>query len=195
MKTCKKYLDFLESHEAKDDSAAWQDIQAHAARCPDCSSAMKLRGEMFETLRELNDISYPDNLHQHIINEIYSSPAKSPEKPGIIELFVEKMLRPLELGFTVACVIMIVTLFSIENPPEPLQKAKLDKKISSRSEVVAAKQLSNIPADKKLEEVTEEEIQQFLTRLEKFQKSQPPKPSKPADAYYMPELRLVNDWE
>ncbi|GAB4282099.1 MAG: hypothetical protein Kow0029_27480 [Candidatus Rifleibacteriota bacterium] len=191
MKVCSRYLDFLEKKDFGSETAEWQDILAHAARCPDCSSAKKLRSEMLENLNELPEPQYPVDLHERIMAEVYADNSEKSSLSDLIDMFLENCLRPIEIGFTLACVLMIIFLAQLDR-----QESRVYVHKELRPAVVAVRQaeVKTEPAiENELDEVSPEEVQEFLARLNKFNESHISKKEPIADSY-MPELRLVNDW-
>ncbi len=189
MKICSRYLDYFEQDECLQNSAQWQDLMAHTTRCPDCASAMKVRSEMLETMQDMQkDIAIPLDLHERLLNEIRHEDKNAPNSDAWYETLFDRALRPLEIGFTLACLYMVLSLTSVDNRPgfqKQVKPRQLARKVVSQP----------LEKGKKLEEVSQKEIQQFLARLEEFNKRQPPAAKKPGDKEYMPELRLVNDWK
>jgi hypothetical protein len=189
MKICSRYLDYFEQDECRQNSAQWQDLMAHTARCPDCASAMKVRSEMLETMQSMQqNVEIPLDLHERLLNEVRQQDKTAPDNDPWWENLFEKALRPLEIGFTLACLYMVFSLTTVDNSPEYQKQAK---------PVLQARKVVKQPPEKgkKLEEVSQKEIQQFLARLEEFNKRQAPAAKKPGKKAYMPELRLVNDWK
>ncbi|MEW6712067.1 MAG: hypothetical protein AB1403_19755 [Candidatus Riflebacteria bacterium] len=187
MKTCTRYLDYLEQKGFETDSPEWQDIVAHSSRCPDCSSDMKLRGAMFEALEQMGEPKYPVDLHMRILQEVESAPAAPGEAESWFDRVFDFALRPLEIGFSLACVLMIVLMFSAENEPQHLPKSAAPIVVAGAEPLEAVKPVED------LDPVSAEEVQQFLARLDGFNRRNPQ--PQPAGENYMPELRLVNDWK
>lgn len=190
MKICNRYLDYMETHDVVCDSAEWLDILAHAGRCPDCASAMKQRAEMLETLAGLDSPTYPADLHQRIIAEVESGSAQAPESVAWYDRLIDKFLRPLEVGFSLACILMIALMLNSENEPLPLPKTPVVKPLQ-----LASHEPETMVNHDELDPVSPEEVKEFMARLERFNSRHPRQHSEPGPDAYMPELRLVNDWK
>ena len=193
MKICTRYLDFIEKHDCACDSPAWSDILAHAGNCPDCASAMKMRAEMLEQLEQMHRVSLPPDLHQRIMNEIDSQDSVRSDSEPWYETLIDRILRPAEIGFSLACVMMIALMVSSEFEDRNQQP-------SLRSAPVQIAELNANPSGKvqsnhdELDPVSSEEVQQFLARLDRFNRRHS-NMQQPVDKSYMPELQLVNDWK
>lgn len=191
MKSCSRYLDFVESAEFSCESPQWQDILAHASKCPDCSTSMHLRGEMLEGLIEFPEPEYPIDLHERIINEIEAEVSSNPKISDWYSSFFESLLTPLKLGFTLACIMMIFFLADIESQPQrQFSKVAVVKPFKIADKRIPEKKA--VPEG--LESMTSAEVQEFLAKLERFNRNKPHLAGGAEQNDYMPELRLVNDW-
>ncbi|MGM0598234.1 MAG: hypothetical protein ACQETH_00335 [Candidatus Rifleibacteriota bacterium] len=196
MKECNRYLDYLERSDSSCDSAEWQDIVAHAAQCPDCSMAMKNRGAMLEQLSALDEPEFPRKLHQQIISAVEDAVENENSSFNLLDKMLEKFLRPIEIGFSLACIIMIFTLVTAETNDSGLirKKVKMAYKhgLNNAREIKPEEQIKRKDKNK-LQALTKEEIEEFLVRLNRFNQMQNHKKRKIENE--MPDLRLVDDWE
>jgi hypothetical protein len=196
MKECNRYLDFLERSDSSCDSAEWQDILAHAAQCPDCSTAMKNRGAMMEKLSCLDEPEYPANMHQRIIKEVEEAVKTQNSGFNFIDGILDKFLKPIEIGFSLACIVMIFSLITAETRESGPVRKKVEVAYNrgmAQVEKVQPQGLSKLKEKNKLQEVSKEEIEEFLVRLNRFNRMHDHKKQKPGNE--MPELKLVNDWK
>ncbi len=192
MKACTRYLDYVEQEDYSSDSPEWQDLLAHAGRCPECSFAMKQRAEMLEALGEMKHVSYPRELHQSIMAEINASPQEESQGLERFENFLQSVLRPAQIGLSLACVMMISLMMTSDN--ESIRMKPAEK--SPTLQLAAADIEKPAVVDKnQLQPVTKEEVKEFLARLDEFnRRHQNVRHDQPGEKVYLPELKLVNDW-
>ncbi|HNX77379.1 MAG TPA: hypothetical protein PLM07_02745 [Candidatus Rifleibacterium sp.] len=188
MKKCCRYLDALDQN-AQEDSSLWQDILMHASRCPDCSLDMQFRGAMLEKLAELPEPAYPRSLNQLIIEALPDNAAnpKDEEDSGVFSSWFDRILLPVEVMVSAACLLMFVflmhTAFTSHSPGDQL----LHRHRSVNLKVSALPAIEN----NDLEKVSGAEVKDFLARLEEFKRLHPDKPSESQNL--TPAIELAND--
>lgn len=191
MKKCSRYIDALEDSSVKD-PGCWQDVVVHAGKCPDCSSAMKLRSQMLELLAEVPEPQYPVNLHGMIMESIGSDGTDL--QPSSIRSFLGKVfdsvLQPLEVIIPVACLIMFAFLVQIDKDSHEESKqyriVNTGRPVEKSPAGIAVK-----PEGSHLEKVTVAEVKDFLRQLEEFRRTHPE--SQQPVTTYAPAVQLVND--
>ncbi|MDN5279553.1 MAG: hypothetical protein PWR01_3518 [Clostridiales bacterium] len=197
MKVCSRYLDFVEREDFSCDSQEWQDVLAHAAKCSDCSLAIKTRSEMLEALNEAEEPAYPADLHQRIMTEVTEGNSEAFSISAWFDTLIEPLLRPLELGFTLACILMIFFLVTSEKDHEHFKTPATARPYTLAQNKEAPEEQARVKVAQEagLEEVSQQEVKEFLARLEKFNRRKAIEHHKPEHyENYLPELRLVNDW-
>lgn len=189
MKVCTRYLDYMEKHDVACDSPEWLDLIAHAGKCPDCSLAMQQRGAMLEALENLSPPAYPVDLHQRIVSEVAAASTSGEETVAWYDGLFDRFLRPLEVGFSLACIMMVALMLNSESETLPVHD-------NTRLAALPASDVKVEPAGNhdELDPVSPEEVKEFLARLERFNQQHPGQHEVRTDDY-MPELRLVNDWK
>ncbi len=189
MKKCCIYLDAIDNATA-DDGSVWQDVLMHASRCPDCASDMKRRSEILEMLAEMPEPSYPGVLHSAIMSGIADtiSHGEGDAEPGILSRFFERLLQPLELAVSAACLVMFVFLMQIDHS-SPLEIRTSRSAVGKQITAVAGQ--NQAVSSQTLETVSVAEVNRFLQQLEEFNRSHREQRQPQID--YTPELRLVND--
>lgn len=194
MKICTRYLDYVENNDVVCDAPEWTDILAHAQKCPDCSSAMRQRGEMLEMLDDMGEVAYPVDMHQRIMAEVESVSAADIETTPWYDRLLEKILRPIEIGFSFACILMIALMLNSEN------ESFVTPASDGSKPVMIARQDVDIQPEAgtdEIEPVSQQEVKEFLARLERFNRLHQDSQEREIepDKNYLPELRLVNDWK
>ncbi len=195
MKICTRYLDYVENNDVLCDSPEWSDILAHAQKCPDCGSAMRQRAQMLEMLDEMHEVSFPGDLHQRVMAEVNSGSIDAGETMPWYDLLLEKFLRPIEIGFSFACILMVALMLNSEN--EGLERANPTASRPIQIARQTAEPESGLETGLEpgqIEPVSQQEVKEFLARLERFNRLHQDRDIRP-DKDYMPELRLVNDWK
>lgn len=171
MKKCSRYVDFLEKNGALG-SADWQDILVHAKKCPDCSLDMKIRSETMLICQSLKESEQPAHLHQYIMQGIDLASKENDTSTFAVPLFeraFSMLLRPLEFSLSLATILVIGFLLTLDYTDSA----------SKQSVSITAKQAvhqSNKTEEAnpyKLEKVSEEEVEEFLVKLDQFKKDYP----------------------
>jgi hypothetical protein len=179
-------MDYLEKNGLENDSKEWNDIFSHALRCPDCSIDLQNRKNLMETMADMPEISIPTSLHRYIMDNL---DAGEPEEISFFDTLFERFAKPLQISISFACIFMLFSLLQLPDKiaPIPISKVEMAMKNPTSPQVV-----NEMSTEEKLEDVSQEEIKNFLAKLEKFRKSHPESEKKlPIPA--APELRLVID--
>lgn len=194
MKICTRFLDYIENNDVLYNSPEWADLLAHAQKCPDCSFAMRQRAQMLEILNGMHELSFPSDLHLRIMAEVDSDSINATQTMSWIDSLLEKFLRPIEIGFSFACILMVALMLNLEN--EGLEQ--INPTSSSRPIQIVQHTSEPNPkidlAPNQIEPVSQQEVKEFLARLERFNRLHQCSEIRP-DENYLPELRLVNDWK
>lgn len=189
MKKCCIYLDALESGTSED-AAAWQDVLMHASRCPDCATDMKKRSEILEMLAEMPEPDYPTVLHSAIMSAITDPDGTSETEgePGLLSRIFDRLLQPVELAVSVACLVMFVFLMQVDHSSSfemRSSRPSVGRQMAARGNPQPA------VSSQTLETVSAAEVDQFLRQLEEFNRTHQGQRHPQID--YTPEMRLVND--
>ncbi|OGK08953.1 MAG: hypothetical protein A2W80_17585 [Candidatus Riflebacteria bacterium GWC2_50_8] len=191
MKKCCLYLDALEN-KSSEDAAIWQDVLMHASRCPDCSTDMKRRSEMLELMAEMPEPAYPAVLHSAIMANIEDAgrAADSETEPGWLARLFDRMLQPVELAVSLACLIMFVFLMQLDHQQQPGIRPVRSLSLAVKP-LAAGNEPHQSVAKQPLATVSAAEVDQFLRQLEDFNRTHPAQ--RQPQIGFTPELRLVND--
>lgn len=191
MKKCSRYIDALEDSSVKD-PGSWQDVVVHAGKCPDCSSAMKLRSQMLELLAETPEPQYLGNLHRAIMESVENdgNDAQTSSLRSFFGKLFDSVLQPLEVIIPVACLIMFAFLVQIDKDSHEetnkYRMASTVKPVEKKPTAMAVKL-----EDSQLEKVTVAEVKDFLKELEEFRRTHPE--SQQPIKTFGPAVQLVND--
>ncbi|NLF96002.1 MAG: hypothetical protein GX569_04625 [Candidatus Riflebacteria bacterium] len=191
MKKCCIYLEALEKGTTED-AAAWQDVLMHASRCPDCATDMKRRGEILEIMAGMSEPEYPSVLHSVIMSGIADADARTEQEdePGRFAGIFERLLQPVELAVSLACLVMFAFLMQVDHSSPLASRSTRASAVSSR-QLAARGETRQAISSQTLEAVSNAEVDQFLRQLEDFNRSHREQRQPQID--YTPELRLVND--
>lgn len=192
MKKCCIYLNALENNTSEN-TTAWQDVLMHAGRCPDCASDMHRHGEILEIMADMPEPEYPNLLHSSImagIADAAACPAKADDESGWLARVFERLLQPVELAISLACLVMFVFLMQVDHSPQLSVRPARSSAVSASRQVVRSDQDAAV-ASGKLEAVSPAETDQFMRQLEEFNRTHREQRYPSMD--YTPELRLVND--
>jgi hypothetical protein len=192
MKKCCIYLDALENRSSED-AAVWQDVLMHASRCPDCATDMKQRSEMLEMLAETPEPEYPSLLHSAIMTNIEDAGRSSSAEaePGLLARLFDRMLHPVELVVSLACLVMFVFLMQLDHQQQVGSRPVVRSAALSVKQPAPRISRPRSPGRPQLETVSAAEVDQFLRQLEDFNRTHPEQ--RQPQIGFTPELRLVND--
>lgn len=190
MKKCSIYLDALEKELTRD---AWQDVLMHASRCPDCAADMKMHGEIRELLASVPEPEFPAHLHSTIMSGIadLANGNEHANEPGWFTRAFDRLLQPVELAVSLACLVMFVFLMQLDHSPQIRVVAKRPSLRSSGQLAARPQTLPAVAASQTLDAVSHAEVDQFLQQLAEFNHAHRQQQQPSID--YTPELRLVND--
>ncbi len=190
MKKCCMYLDALENKSAEN-AAAWQDVLMHAGHCPDCASDMRCHGEILEIMSDMPEPEYPTILHSSIMAGITDAAADPEPEPGWLACAFDRLLQPVELAVSVACLVMFVFLMQVDYSSSQSSLRPTRQSAVSTNKLVYRSDQNSSVASQTLEAVSPAEINQFMRQLEEFNRTHRQQRQPAID--YTPELRLVND--
>ncbi len=189
MNKCQVYMDYLEKYGLDEDSKEWTDVYSHALRCPDCSIDIKDRKILMEAMAEMPSVETPAGLHNYIMQNLENENAGDVEEISIFDNLFDKFARPLQVSISLACVFMIFSLMHLPAKHSPVAASRIEIAKKEPALLQVASEMTN---SEKLEDVSQEEIKNFLNKLEKFRKSHP-EAEKRLPIPATPELRLVID--
>lgn len=191
MKKCNIYLDYVNSENFdENDSVAFNDVLIHSEHCTDCSFDRKIREKMLKSLSSYSEPDYPENLHEITMSNNFDNRARIYDEPNLISKLFIDFLKPLEIGFSFACIIMLFFFIQLNsNTDENINSNRDYSEVSSLNKIKIAEANDNINDDG-LQKVSSEEVKEFLTKLEEFQKLHPESKTKFSNRA---NIRLVND--
>ena len=191
MKKCDIYLNFVNSDTFdENDRDSLKDILKHTENCVDCSYDRKIREQMLESLSCQPIPSYPENLHELTM----SSLSETSQTENVIENSIGKifmnLLKPLEIAVPAACIIMLFFMVQLNSSNE-YEISRVDNNESSPMQKIRiAEARENINEDG-LQKVSSEEVEEFLVKLDEFQRLHPE--SLTSKSYNNRQIRLVTD--
>ena len=156
----------------------WENLLVHAQSCPDCALYQRQRCEMLVALSDIEKPSIPHDLHQSILEYIDLSGNQETTTSPIIE-WVEQFLRPVEIGLSLACICMIIALFTLDSPSvlksrEPGATARARKRTTfSVAQAPLINDTFSTQEGEKLAQVSSDEVAEFLKKLRKYREMHP----------------------
>ena len=187
MKKCNIYLNFINSDSFDENNSDFKDILKHTENCVDCSYDRKVREQILECLANQPSPSIPENLHEFNLNSL------TEKKESIIDtklsnLFLN-LLKPLEIAVPSACVLMLFFMIQINSSNEYELSQVKQSETNPMQKIRIAEANDNIFSEG-LQKVSAEEVEEFLVKLDEFQRMHPE--SKPVTMKtYRPDIRLV----
>lgn len=189
MKKCGRYLDYMEL-SGDVTCSQWQDELLHARRCPDCAHDMKIRTELLNICSKLEEPEYPLELHGYIMAGIKAGSNGANEVPSLIDSLFDKFLRPVEFSMSLATIVVIAFLLTLEFQPAEINQPRRSY-VTTTSEQAEPKQ--NLVAISELDEVSGKDVQNFLQRLAEYRQHHPEIDHPGPRTSYRPPVRLVSD--
>lgn len=186
MKRCTRYLDYLNHPEELNSTCAeWHDLLSHANNCSDCSTDIKMRSAIAESCTKMPEPKIPLELHAHIMNGIEISGNTPENQTTMLQKILDYSLKPIELSLTIATVILVISLIGIEHQNV--------SSVHSKTLMKQSYETSNVPLEiNQLDQVTPQEIDEFLAKLKEFQQMYPTN-TPPSAAFDNFQLQLVTD--
>ena len=187
MKKCNIYLDFVNSDSFDEkDCISYKDVLKHAETCADCSFDRKIREQMLSSLSNQPLPDYPENLHDFTMSSLTDEGTPIFDNSRIGSLFMN-LLKPLEIAVPAACIVMLFFMIQL-NSNNDFEKVQPENNSLQKIRIAEARDNIN---EEGLQKVSSEEVEEFLAKLDEFQKLHPE--SKTMHKIYKPEVRLVGD--
>ncbi|MBF0546471.1 MAG: hypothetical protein HQM08_18640 [Candidatus Riflebacteria bacterium] len=175
---CNYLLNWLENHEVEElEEISNSDLRDHLTNCSDCVFSFKVRGEIGKTLSFLPPPPIPENLTSKVFQTIDNAQESDLLNNSDFQPVIDRFLKPIEIGFTLAGLITVLLVFS--NPAN--ESPFLAKKQQMVAEVASPKRISPSSNDVKnqfdnsetLVSLTSEEIAEFRRKLAFYNKMHP----------------------
>lgn len=186
MKRCRLFLDALDSKNASINDL--NSMDEHLKHCSDCSFDRKVRQELLVSLESLQNVEYPEELHEIAISAINNA-SKENTKEDNFSKILYGMLRPMEILIPVACIYILICMLQINT------ESNNEKQYSSTHDYLNSRNLKedkhNAEYAMEPEKVSSEEVKEFLAKLEEFERTHPE--SKVLDYRNQNKFKLVVD--
>ena len=153
----------------------------HIERCSDCSFDKRSYVNSISLMKSLPEPKYPAELHDLCLDAVNENKLGTSNVYSRVKEFFYRLLFPLELAVPACCIIMLIVFIQINNTNDDI----MGEKNSSR-------RLSKIRREDsvKSDEVSAEEVKDFLARLEEFNKKHP---VSKGNSNHSLDIRLVSD--
>ncbi len=191
MKKCDVYLKFVNSDSFDENNTnAFNDILKHTESCADCSFDKKIREQLMESLSKQPEPKFPENLHELTMASLDSSEQLESNLENSFGNLFMNLLKPLEIAVPAACVIMLFFMVQL-NSSNDYEITQVERpQSSSMQKIRIAEAKDNINEDG-LQKISSEEVEEFLVKLDEFQKLHPE--SIAPNRYNNRTFRLVTD--
>ncbi len=171
---CTRLLDWLEEHGGEMPTQEWQDLVAHSRSCVDCSLALAQRGELLESLRNLPAPEVPPELSRNIF-EALDREGHPPSTSDLIERILGSLVKPVQVGLSLACVAMALNLF-LASPPgqaiRPIPTSNPSNMIARKNPPLKTRSLQQLPGNT-LPPPSQKEVNEFLMKMKEFRELHP----------------------
>ena len=191
MKKCDVYIKFVNSDSFdENDKDSFNDILKHTESCADCSYDRKFREQLLENLSSQSEPQYPENLHEITMSSLESSEKVESDFESSIGTIFMNLLKPLEIAVPAACTIMLFFMIQL-NSSNDFEIAQVEQSQSSPMQKIRIAEAKDNVKEEGLQKITSEEVEDFLVKLDEFQRLHPE--SITSKRYNNRNIKLVTD--
>lgn len=191
MKKCDVYIKFVNSDSFdENDKDSFNDILKHSESCADCSYDRKFREQLLENLSSQSEPQYPENLHEITMSSLESSDKAESDIESRFGTIFMNLLKPLEIAVPAACTIMLFFMIQL-NSSNDYEIAQVEQSQSSPMQKIRIAEAKDNVKEEGLQKITSEEVEDFLVKLDEFQRLHPE--SITSKRYNNRNIKLVTD--
>lgn len=167
---CTRLADWLETKDELLVGPEWETELCHARSCFDCSSFLKRRGELIETLENLPPPPIPLDLHERIVQTLEFSKVSEVSEPSPI---FDKLLVPIQIVAAAVCLFAAVNLVNKPLKPFPDREDLRNNSASIRQINAKSREVRKPKPGESLVRLSDTEVRDFMKKLDNYRKLHP----------------------